>query len=478
MALPYLTRLPSEIIYHICIQFCKHCNHEYTASLDTIAEGDPDDCSRFHRHSQVLVSLTQTCWRLSKIAQPVLYHDIQVSAPLRLLRTLVARPDLAAVVRGVHVPHADWAVPDKDEVAAIEEARARADAAFPEGWVDRWGESGCFMRTRVLGLLLGLMTGLQALSYTVEENWPDAMAPGQDEVLTEEVEVVASPSLGWPNFPSLKHLNLTYFDPEGGYSLGESLETRDLIRNAPNLVSLRLHMCFSISPGLRLDGLKSLILSGCIFPHGAMAAIIGACPLLERLSFEVASGPVTLVGTDGDEFLPSELWRALRPLRATLRHLDLGPIQDSPDKYALLDWLEGIGLTASERLGSFADFNELDTFIVMTDLFRSDDDGGDALDPESFHNSEDLVELLPKGVRVLGLEAPDSCGYEDGVVLAQAIARGQFPNLEQVAVTCPTDEWDTVRAAFAAVGMKCEKFDATWIYNNRKTWQTQWPGYV
>ena len=125
-----LTSLPPEIIRNICAMFCFHC----APPIYLRTNGYPYQEYLPLRWTS-LNWLSQTCRLLRDIAQPILYHHIQQCDCVRLLRTLIARPDLAAAVRSVSNEYNSWRGPlVADDIPWIEAAAERVGINLPPGW--------------------------------------------------------------------------------------------------------------------------------------------------------------------------------------------------------------------------------------------------------------------------------------------------------------------------------------------------------
>ncbi|KAG7287605.1 hypothetical protein NEMBOFW57_007117 [Staphylotrichum longicolle] len=197
---PSLANLPIETLSLILSQFCLHCTkaHGYDSpdgyfrSFESGEQQHPDQPSWYSRgYRMTLHSMCLVSRRFRSVAQSVLYHEFvpgygdawrstRFSWDGRLasfLRTLVARPDLAALVKRVYV-HVYPLRPVKDE-----EAEATLEAAAAAA-VDDY--LACFQGmqslvniagVKLVGVVLALLPKLERLSLQTEG--PSAYIPAR-----------------------------------------------------------------------------------------------------------------------------------------------------------------------------------------------------------------------------------------------------------------------------------------------------------
>ncbi|KAF5635880.1 hypothetical protein F52700_5193 [Fusarium sp. NRRL 52700] len=105
----WLESLPTEILQNICAHFCHHCQGKtlipqfhLPVTGDYVTDRDTNSANA--EAIRDLCALSRVSRRLREVAQPILYHEFP-SLELRrgrlehYLRTVIARPDLAAVVK-------------------------------------------------------------------------------------------------------------------------------------------------------------------------------------------------------------------------------------------------------------------------------------------------------------------------------------------------------------------------------------------
>ena len=415
---PSLLGLPSDILGHVCAALCPHCTRPATAAAS---------CDR--RGIRALASLSRTCKALRDVAQPVLSHDLNPRSHIRLIRTLLARPDLAACARTLCN---DGCLADlrDDDHPILEAAAARLGIALPEGWELEPDDNADAVQSRVFDVLLALVPGLDTLGYTRYMNLtPTELLVGSDTAL-----------------PSLRRLHVSYWDTEGGFDLGEC---RELLRLAPSLEYLGARMCYAVRPGLALANVRALHLQYSYLGVQDLQDAVRACPLLEEFSYKSGGSAVSQYTDGRAEFVPAEAMRELETRKATLRRLDLDFDSGCGEYLHFFD----SHVEADHAMGSLAGFPLLEMLLVPPEYFFGEDEW------ESSDMVEDLIEMLPPSLRFLGLHGKlDPFPSPEG--LAEAIGRGVFPNLAKVVLKCSEGDTERVKELFDAVGVEYEPYDS------------------
>ncbi|CZR45239.1 uncharacterized protein FPRO_15586 [Fusarium proliferatum ET1] len=105
----WLQSLPTEVLQFICAHLCRHCQDKtliphFELPLTDQSAPDRDTTSANAETLKDLCALSRVSRRLRDVAQPILYHEFP-SLELRerrlepFLQTVIARPDLAKVVK-------------------------------------------------------------------------------------------------------------------------------------------------------------------------------------------------------------------------------------------------------------------------------------------------------------------------------------------------------------------------------------------
>ncbi|KAH8894351.1 hypothetical protein GQ53DRAFT_93031 [Thozetella sp. PMI_491] len=410
-----LTSLPVELLMNIVILCCHHCSYNKTF-------WDHRNPERL-QCVKTLYNLSLTCKTLCAIAQPILYHEPRTDAKLRLMLTLVARPDLASQVFDITLDNARRVLlaPNEMELALIQIAAARLGTSLPEPF------DKSFTR-RFMELLLLLVPNIQEVSYEMEF---------EDEVSSNLISATGAV------FSSLKHLYVNHEQTEGGFSLDK---VKHFLIAGPNLEHLALHMCLTVDISLCLEWVRSLRLSCTILGESDIANIIAACPRLESLYYESGGAVAELYSSpDSIEFLPCDLMQALQTRKATLKYLWLdfsGQYRDT--RYDPIE--------EDELFSSFADFPVLQVLILPLESLLTEER------IETSYNSEEVVAMLPKSLQFLGLVAEPEYEYKEPVALVVAIENDAFPHLEKVVLKARGEETGRLTDTFAAVGVEYEKY--------------------
>lgn len=497
---PSLANLPIETLSLILSHFCLHCTkaHGYDSpdgyfrSFESGEQQHPDQPSWYSRGSRMtLHSMCLVSRRFRSVAQSVLYHEFvpgygdawrstRFSWDGRLasfVRTLVARPDLAALVKRVYV-HVYLLRPVKDE-----EADATLEAAAPAA-VDDY--LACFQGMqslvniaglKLVGAVLALLPNLERLSLQTEG--PSAYIPAR--ALSE----LGSLSKSGP----LANLNtLDICDRGVGCSLDYHAKgILEVTARTGNLTTLNLHTC--VGPGRgSLRNIRTLRVTHTRLSAANLGALLSSCaaPGLKSFVYEATHPPANRISEclgfrkfeqesprytylcyfydripaaniqlekadDRDHFQPSDAIQHLKRHQATLEslHLDLrargyAPYTDGGDAHPL-----------SETLKAFTVLKHVFLSASMLSNFRG---------RASYTNYDSvlLTKLLPPSVTSLCL-AGDLGKFTPRLghalrYLAKSVGpRKQFKALQRVrcdAVQATRGlEEMAVREAFAACGV-------------------------
>ncbi len=190
------------------------------------------------------------------------------SPPLLLLRTVIARPELGALVRGLSIQPqpVNSELLSGEHVQLLSSVERRLGLEPPsEGWqeLDEFDRGDW-----VWDYLLANLPGLEALGVMV--------GPGSiGEYLRGKVER-----------KSLLRVYMVdqHFDDGFGLESGEHL-----VAMAPRLESLSLHLCLDVPENLSLAALRSLSLTQAHMSLEDLATIIQACPQLRDSNMSRAS---------------------------------------------------------------------------------------------------------------------------------------------------------------------------------------------
>ncbi|KAI0391269.1 hypothetical protein F5Y17DRAFT_19605 [Xylariaceae sp. FL0594] len=195
-------------------------------------------------------------------------------------------------------------------------------------------------------------------------------------------------------------------------------DVQDLIRYAPNLASLSLKRCYSITAdyGLDLGNLRRLRIVESRF-HREGLFLCKYCRCLEDFSY-VSFGPHWAM-----DRLPGEIVVALAPARHTLRRLEI--FHYSPD--GAREHHQGID--------TLRDFSVLESVVLNPGAFTPSSTttsiGGNT---DTLYNGI-LVEKLPPSLASLTLVNVSSNMFTDLRLFALYATAGGFPHLKRVSVS-------------------------------------------
>ncbi|UKZ81333.1 hypothetical protein TrVFT333_009105 [Trichoderma virens FT-333] len=410
MAPVCLLTMPDEILLMICEKFCSHCDA-------FMREWDDEN-------SKSLLSLVQTCRHLRGIAQPVQYHDVRFRDPLPFLRALLQRPDLAAQVRRFN--NVEVIIPELSEkdVKSLEEAALRLPINEFELWLEAIMESNIDSYQRLLELTLALLPNAETLvlegPYYYEHN--------VDSSITESILMESVSSLELSLYGSV--------DPS---------HRRDFLAMMPCLKRLKIHQCRHVSQYLPLSEVCTLRLEDSGMDEVSLRNIIDSCPKLEYFKYSDAdytAVPYRIVHPS--TFTWGQAQQMLRSRRQTLKKVNF-----EFGKMYLATRDEPLG--PGDYLGSFHDFEKLETLWVRTTSFGTQDDQTIPTFPA---NVQDLISKLPESLICLGF-----CGSHknwNGIkILATAIREGHFPKLKTVMVEQGRKGFEESCEILTDVGVVC-----------------------
>ncbi|KAI0471014.1 hypothetical protein GGR56DRAFT_125432 [Xylariaceae sp. FL0804] len=427
-----LLDLPNEVVHEICRMFCHHC---------TIPD---NDSYRFlpawvREHRFALTSLSRSCRLLRAVAQPLLYHELwlEYSGPhYQLLRTLMENPTLAQHVRYFEDAERGLDMSGSDEVGlplSLEDTAGRLGLNL-EVAINYDGASREDIEvTKAYSVILALI------------------APNLD-TLSLCSRYRANPSAAFRGsniqFTCLRSLHFFHWNSEGGFDLEDF---RDLLQIAPNIEYLKLYMCLKVSSSdLPLANVRTLQFSFSYLSAAHLLNVVRACPKLAQFSYKSAGGVMGQYSND-DEATPSEVHAAVSLRKNTLKRLDLdfGVLGEN-----YLWYTEMSGFEPEHQMKSLADFTALEELVLRLEYFYTDEDEDDNV---NFHNSPELLSMLPPHIRKLSLAGLQD-SYEGTVLLAEAVKEGRFPHLKKVQITPEASEMERIKESFAAVGVECSQY--------------------
>ncbi|KAL2183568.1 hypothetical protein L209DRAFT_782661 [Thermothelomyces heterothallicus CBS 203.75] len=495
-----LSTLPTETLSLILGHFCLHCSkqHDYDSSegyfRSTAHEQQPDQPSWYSRECrQPLHSMCLVSRRLFLIAQPILHHEFipgygdawrsshfsWTGRLASLLRTVAARPDLAALLKRIFIhPHLLRAVlhpaaAAPGVVVRLSEYLGPFDEFLRRRIHHRKGAS--LAGWKLVGALLALVPNLERLSLQVADvggvpaaafaalrnNSPPRGSSGSVLSKLETLDVCHRNDGSW------------LFSLE---DCANGVLDAVIAAGGGRLSTLNLHGCRRVGPS-NSNGLQTLRLSDSRFADEDLAAALRSCsiPGLKSFFYE-ARAPLPYfwrsvdTHSGDDHFQPTTAIQLLLPHAPSLTslHLDLrnrGEAYLSPES--------GIGWFSIECISSTR--TSLSAFPALKHVFLNaaavcniprQASPGTVAD-EDGDREEDFVllqRLLPPNVESLCLAASVREGVKDRMAgalvgLASTVAAGRgFTRLRRVGcdVSIVGARVDEVERAFELAGVDLE----------------------
>ena len=338
---PNLNTLPTETLTLILHQFCLHCSKEHGYNSpdgyfrSTAYDQKPDQPSWYSRdYRRTLHSLCLVSKCLRSVAEPILYHEFipgygdswrstQFSWNGRLapfLRTIAARPDLAARVKRIFVHSFLLRGVSEEEVQTLlreifrasgspgaNERLAEYVVAFDERQRDHWFSKGggTVAGLELLGVFLALVPNLERLSLQLKET--GGLPTGT---------LATVKGLSRSNMPILSNLKSLDVYPRnaGGWLCGVNDYAGEILEavqaSKGSLSTLNLHKSAGVA-GVNLHGLQTLRVIQARLTDWSLAQLLGLCktPGLKSFYYE-ATLPLTdrysCIQGDCESFSPSK----------------------------------------------------------------------------------------------------------------------------------------------------------------------------
>ncbi|KAL7906344.1 hypothetical protein GGI35DRAFT_487537 [Trichoderma velutinum] len=409
-----LVTLPNEILLMICEELCYHCS-------GTALE--PSE----KKSNTGLWSLIQTCRQLLNIAQPFLYHRVEFGKILPFLRTLIARPDLAAHVLSFNYSENYPLAVSAEDLEMLKAELQRLHIEKCDEWVREMNLYESDVDEQLLKLAICRLPNVKKLNIAAPfSNTKTFLKDSLNKSFLME---------------SIKILRLIPWD------VGDLGDMRRLLAMTPHAESLMLYYCESVTRHIPLARIRSLILFDSLIEATSLQRLIDSCPELEHFEYYVKAyqaGPYD----DPVTFTWGQAQRRLCSRRKTLKRLNLVFGKHFPLYFDEM-YPEGY-------LGSLRDFDRLEALWVQTTSFGTDDN--DATVPIFPADMDDLVRMLPESLTCLGF-----CGSHedwDGIeILADAIEEGHFPRLTMVWVEQEGEMFEDSCNLLASLGVGCASLD-------------------
>ncbi|KAI1774354.1 hypothetical protein F4818DRAFT_80234 [Hypoxylon cercidicola] len=434
--LPVLPSLPNEILSIILGNFCLHCREtEETPHAYFHTQQQSGQPSWYSLDSKALYSMCLVSRKLRDVAQPILYHqfipgygDCWGSARsvwdrrlLPFVRTIILRPDLAAMVRRLYFHFSLLTSTTNDEVEAVLEQVTQTHdflSDFLGHFHDKWPSDLTPYQPfcdELGGLLLVYLPNLTSLSLTggtPSRNIPSSAlrAAGVSSLRIQTIDLLGC-GKDWGYrldgilemaSSTLKTLNLNSCTSAGLQSLARPL---------PNLRNLRLTNCKFGSP--RIESRFPNYMGLETFVYDAVCEDELPPEAFFHMVWRETHGPS--LPSDVFEFLDRNK-ATLKTLRLDLRFEQNAPFMDERNITKQIPSLRGFPVLQNLYINSVLIYSTVDE--------RPDDCGI-------------LVQLLPPPL--VSLHVAETMGGRliprlvNGLLnLAETVLQGQFSGLKEV----------------------------------------------
>ncbi|KAK7973769.1 hypothetical protein PG989_015617 [Apiospora arundinis] len=436
---PCLTEMPSEVLYLIFGQFCKHCSRGDTLYIPGYHWMWEEE---YWKDKQDLRSLCLVSRAMSTPAQAILHHlcmngfeedydnhRFRYTPIFRFLGSIIDTSQLLRSVKALSLGHTHQKNVHRVWQKSLELPEASGLRAFMD-----WGDGGIrplqISKPNFVAKLIASFPSLTDLSMG------ERVGDSDDHVVPYFLEDIE-------HLP-LRHIVLCTNDNGRGESCGLLKLMARVIELSKGLQTLRIDYCESTEifrpPGeipLVLPHLKLLHLTQAWLDEDELQQVIGACPALRELICHLSSS-WSSYGYAGQQKTPLcrfSAIKALEPCRRTLRSLDF--------------YLHGNSGGVDMRPACFANFSALqDLKIEWSDLClsRGREELGDLLLPRDggfVDDSQLLIQAMPESIRTLSVtgckheERPERLESALEGLAATKKRDGRFPNL--VRVGCDVD---------------------------------------
>lgn len=406
-----LINLPPEILHMIAGQLCFPFVDRGESRFR-----DVDEAHNLLRLA-TLSRLSKTCKMFCAIAQPELFRFLHTEARLAsAVQTLNRRPDLACVVKHLHV-ELGRDIEDQDWIA---------DAALYDNYLRASLRS---MSNHAIGGDEGDNSGfLPALAVTQVSNIESLSIE-----ISHKVPLILQPR----SLPYLTELVIHYWDPENGFDV---TTLQSLFNAAP---SLKVFKVFSADGGeggsassdnIFHPGLTTFELCNSALRRRCFTAIMNGFPRLEKFSY---ASDWTISSNEGAEATPRDISETLHIRSDTLKHLSLN--------FPLADYFEQGQNNVIESLAHMTVLESI--HISCLAVYSSDSPGGGP-------NGTRLTAFLPPSIRTLVIYEPHLDITRDLVRLAE-VAPASFPLLKTVRFSdIPNNMLAILQPAFPASGIQ------------------------
>lgn len=445
-------RLPPEIIEAICEALCSHCR---LGLFGWLVEG------KIGTERQAFRSLSLTCKRIQASAQPFLYHSPEpITRYVSFVRTLMARPDLAAHIREYYSSYRGAVDASKEEEKKIIRDVALALHLEPPEDPDLEIAMELHYKELCAEIPLALAPNIQGIVVGI--NIYDLKGPTTHLFLKNRFARLG----GRHGFENLRRLHFDRF--ENLFFPISRGEVYSHLNIAPNLEELTFEgtlglegICWSdhvedskfvtheslMAWDYAFGNLKSLSfdncslrLGPCIYPTSYFRTMAERSPKLCAFRFQTVSQEAPSFILKG-HFTPSMFPQALEPCASTLKTLDLDlrtVIAEQDPEVTTFPVFDPCYFRVFRELTTL----KLDAKSICRWLTRLDDR---TLDYGPNSCIVDILSQLPnvERFRLRMIETDHDHIFKDLLCLGLEIARGKFCHLSRIEVEKAHEDLDS-----------------------------------
>ncbi|KAH8883499.1 hypothetical protein GQ53DRAFT_752969, partial [Thozetella sp. PMI_491] len=439
--------MPTEILGAIFEYLCPHCTGEDDSSTQKIFVHYPDTATDERWRStlqnfRAVRGVCYSCTRLQDAAMPFLFHRVRIDSWARnelfpLTQLFCQHPQLASLVKELEISFSP---------------RTSRPAPFPPEDIEAFASE-----LAGLGVALSHLDG-RGMTYSGDgamdtDSWRDAQELNimVFTLLTDlllfrttsiehlKLECIEFDYIGMIKVPYAPFRNLISLSLEPGpYNQYSSIELGDLsylVQKAPNLSYITGARLTFLPTALPLTNLRFLhIPQGCL-TGSELAIIFEACPKLE--SFRYNHFSYYGLRKDIPVILPTEVYTAMRPVKATLKHLDL----DLEMTWQISD------PGPVSKITDLTEFVALELLCLAVNCIYSEGRPRDGL----------LVKLLPESIVSLSIDYLPSTFSLEVKALGDAVRAGRFPNLRYFYYVPTTTGYVIPHDPFKDTAVKCRR---------------------
>ena len=401
----------------------------------------------FITHKPTLSHLTQTCRLFRDIYQPTLYHSFHhnhdsfknpltsLTRVITFIRTLIARPDLAASVKYLDFnwpPDATFLPSESEEINFLTTSIRELGLDLPYGEAN-WSYEAPHALVP-FELILAFTCNVETLTIMINDGWSLELVPQYLQQQQQLNTSAVSSGAGDRKYQRLKHLTVDYQFIAGDRLALTSDHWLPFVILAPNLESFCVPNtdCFSESDSARVPQMKKLQVldfgTDCMSNEVLITTLVRSAKALRRVQLEWVGCNSYDDDTSVEEYSVVRVWDALWSVRTYLEDVTFNYIDEIPLGDVVL-MRRGDGNVSS--LVEFSRLRVLKTSGRSLEAFRQ------AYDLKSIATrSVDLFarQLFPQSIEVITIYDPSSSLIPLLLAIADWKSRGEYLNLRRLEI--------------------------------------------